>query len=142
VQGICIDNIITLWLMHPLQRTTTLFWKYWRRAIVMYFCLLAGVGLALVIPSLTGHAINLALGTKQTASNRKVMIPVFHHSVRIIILLRESGINDFKVPWYKRYPVSEDCHFQSSIITPVPPRCCRYYLPIAASHRRQNNRNC
>jgi len=52
--------------MHPLLRTTTLFWKYWRRAIVTYFCLLAGVGLALVIPSLTGQAINLALGTKQT----------------------------------------------------------------------------
>jgi len=52
--------------MHPLLRTTTLFWKYWRRAIVTYFCLLAGAGLALVIPSLTGQAINLALGTKQT----------------------------------------------------------------------------
>ena len=52
--------------MHPLLRTTTLFWKYWQRAIVTYFCLLAGAGLALVIPSLTGQAINLALGTKQT----------------------------------------------------------------------------
>ena len=52
--------------MHPLLRTTTLFWKYWRRAIVTYFCLLACAGLALVIPSLTGQAINLALGTKQT----------------------------------------------------------------------------
>ena len=52
--------------MHPLLRTTTLFWQYWRRAIVTYFCLLAGAGLALVIPSLTGQAINLALGTKQT----------------------------------------------------------------------------
>ena len=31
-----------------------------------YFCLFAGAGLALVIPSLTGRAINLALGVKQT----------------------------------------------------------------------------
>ena len=52
--------------MHPLLRTTTLFWKYWPRAIIAYFCLFAGAGLALVIPSLTGQAINLALGAKQT----------------------------------------------------------------------------
>jgi ATP-binding cassette subfamily B protein len=52
--------------MHPLLRTTTLFWKYWPRAIITYFCLFAGAGLSLVIPSLTGQAINLALGTKQT----------------------------------------------------------------------------
>ena len=52
--------------MHPLLRTTKLFWKYWPRAIITYFCLFAGAGLSLVIPSLTGQAINLALGTKQT----------------------------------------------------------------------------
>ena len=47
-------------------RTAALFWKYWRRALGVYICLLAGAGLALMIPRLTGQAIDLALGSGQT----------------------------------------------------------------------------
>jgi len=43
-----------------------LFWKYWPRALVAYFCLFAGAGLSLLIPRLTGQAIDLALGSGQT----------------------------------------------------------------------------
>ena len=44
-------------------RTAALFWRYWPRAVVAYFCLLAGAALALVIPRLTGQAIDLALSS-------------------------------------------------------------------------------
>ncbi len=43
-------------------RTVTLFWKYWPRALLAYFCLFAGAGLALYIPRLTGQAVDQALG--------------------------------------------------------------------------------
>ncbi|MFC1930307.1 ABC transporter ATP-binding protein [Chloroflexota bacterium] len=46
-------------------RISTLFLKYWTRAVIAYFCLFAGAGLALVIPRLTGHAVDLALGSGQ-----------------------------------------------------------------------------
>jgi ABC-type multidrug transport system fused ATPase/permease subunit len=52
--------------MRIFWRTASLFWRYWHRAIVAYFCLLAGAGLALTIPRLTGQAIDLALGSGQT----------------------------------------------------------------------------
>ena len=78
--------------MHPLLRTTTLFWKYWRRAIVTYFCLLAGAGLALVIPSLTGQAINLALGTKQT-----------HALVLTALLIGGAGILGSVFAYFQSY---------------------------------------
>ncbi len=45
-----------------------LFWRYWPRAVVAYFCLFAGAGLALLIPRLTGQAIDLALGASQTSA--------------------------------------------------------------------------
>ncbi len=48
-------------------RTAALFWKYWPRALVAYFCLLAGAGLALIIPRLTGQAIDLALSSGQVS---------------------------------------------------------------------------
>jgi ABC-type multidrug transport system fused ATPase/permease subunit len=44
-------------------RIAALFWKYWPRALIVYFCLFAGVGLALFIPRLTGQAIDLALSS-------------------------------------------------------------------------------
>ncbi len=47
--------------MRIFLRVTALFFKYWRRALLAYFCLFAGVGLALVIPRLTGDGIDLAL---------------------------------------------------------------------------------
>ncbi|MBI4283494.1 MAG: ABC transporter ATP-binding protein [Chloroflexi bacterium] len=54
--------------MHILWRITALFWRYWPRAIVTYLCLLAGAGLALVIPRLTGQAIDLALSSGRTSA--------------------------------------------------------------------------
>lgn len=52
--------------MHIFLRIASLFWKYWPRAIATYFCLLTGAGLALLIPRLTGNAIDLALSSNQT----------------------------------------------------------------------------
>ena len=49
-------------------RVVALFWKYWPRALVAYFCLLAGAGLALLIPRLTGDAIDLALSSSDRHS--------------------------------------------------------------------------
>jgi ABC-type multidrug transport system fused ATPase/permease subunit len=49
-------------------RTASLFWKYWPRALVTYACLLLGAGLTLIIPRLTGQAIDLALGSGQLHS--------------------------------------------------------------------------
>ena len=46
-------------------RITTLFWRYWPRSVVAYFCLFAGAGLALAIPRLAGQAIDLALSSSQ-----------------------------------------------------------------------------
>ncbi|MEK7353041.1 MAG: ABC transporter ATP-binding protein [Chloroflexota bacterium] len=43
---------------------TALFWKYWPWALLAYVTLLAGAGFALLIPRLTGNAIDLALGSK------------------------------------------------------------------------------
>ncbi|MDO8568930.1 MAG: ABC transporter transmembrane domain-containing protein, partial [Dehalococcoidales bacterium] len=51
--------------MRIFLRTAALFWKYWPRALVAYFCLLAGAVLALAIPRLTGQAIDLALSSGQ-----------------------------------------------------------------------------
>ncbi len=49
--------------MSVFLRVAALFWKYWPRALLAYFCLFAGVGLSLVIPRLTGQAIDLAIGS-------------------------------------------------------------------------------
>jgi ATP-binding cassette, subfamily B, bacterial len=51
--------------MRIFVRTAALFWKYWPRALITYSCLLVGAGLALIIPRLTGEAIDLALGSGQ-----------------------------------------------------------------------------
>ncbi len=51
--------------MRILLRVSALFWRYWPRALVAYFCLFAGAGLALAIPRLTGQAIDLALSPGQ-----------------------------------------------------------------------------
>jgi len=48
-------------------RVTGLFWKQWRRAALAYLCLFAGAGLAILIPRLTGDAIDQALGSGQRA---------------------------------------------------------------------------
>lgn len=49
--------------MHIIWRTVALFWRYWPRALIAYFCLLAGAALALSIPRLVGQGIDLALGS-------------------------------------------------------------------------------
>src|SRR4030043_21734 len=49
--------------MRIFWRTAALFWRYWPRAVIAYFCLLGGAGLALVIPRFTGQAIDLALSS-------------------------------------------------------------------------------
>ena len=46
-------------------RTASLFWKYWPRALATYLCLFAGAALSLLIPRLTGDAIDAALGSGQ-----------------------------------------------------------------------------
>ncbi|MDZ4246382.1 MAG: ABC transporter ATP-binding protein, partial [Dehalococcoidia bacterium] len=46
-------------------RITALFLKYWPRAVIAYVCLFAGAGLAMVIPRLTGRAVDLALNSGQ-----------------------------------------------------------------------------
>ena len=48
------------------MRVVALFWKYWPRALAAYFCLLASAALALLIPRLTGQAVDLALGSGKT----------------------------------------------------------------------------
>ncbi len=54
--------------MHIFLRITALFWRYWPRALVVYFCLFAAAGLALAIPRLTGQAIDLALSSSRTSA--------------------------------------------------------------------------
>jgi len=54
-------------------RTVSLFWKYWPRALVAYFCLIAGAALALAIPRLTGQAIDLALTSGQQQTRRTLL---------------------------------------------------------------------
>ena len=51
--------------MSNFLRTSALFWKYWRRALITYFCLLGGAAFTLLIPRLTGNAIDLALNSQQ-----------------------------------------------------------------------------
>ncbi len=58
--------------MRIFLRVVALFWKYWPRAMVAYLCLFAGAGLALLIPRLTGQAIDLALGS----SDRQALLLV------------------------------------------------------------------
>ncbi len=50
--------------MRIFLRVTALFWKYWPWAVLAYVTLFAGAGFALLIPRLTGQAIDLALGSK------------------------------------------------------------------------------
>jgi ATP-binding cassette subfamily B protein len=54
--------------MHIFMRTAALFWKYRKRALLAYFCLFAGAGLALVIPRLTGQAIDQAMSSNQRSA--------------------------------------------------------------------------
>jgi ATP-binding cassette, subfamily B, bacterial len=54
--------------MPVFKRVAALFWKYWKRALVAYLCLFAGAGLAMLIPRLTGNAIDLALGSSDRNS--------------------------------------------------------------------------
>jgi ATP-binding cassette subfamily B protein len=48
-------------------RIAVLFWKQRRQAALTYLCLFAGAGLSMVIPQLTGRAIDLALGSVQVS---------------------------------------------------------------------------
>jgi ATP-binding cassette subfamily B protein len=48
-------------------RITALFWKQRRQAVLTYLFLFAGAALSIYIPNLTGRAIDLALGSKQTS---------------------------------------------------------------------------
>jgi ATP-binding cassette subfamily B protein len=52
--------------MSNFLRTTALFWKYWPRALVTYACLLGGAAFTLIIPRLTGNAIDQALNSHQS----------------------------------------------------------------------------
>jgi ATP-binding cassette subfamily B protein len=54
--------------MRIFLRTASLFWKYWRRALIAYACLLSGAALALLIPRLTGQAIDSALSSGQISA--------------------------------------------------------------------------
>jgi ABC-type multidrug transport system fused ATPase/permease subunit len=54
--------------MRILLRIVALFWRYWRRAVVVYLCLLAGAVMTMAIPRLTGQAIDLALSSSQTGA--------------------------------------------------------------------------
>jgi ABC-type multidrug transport system fused ATPase/permease subunit len=51
--------------MRIFVRVAALFWKYWPRAAIAYFCLFAGAALTIAIPRFTGQAIDLALGSGQ-----------------------------------------------------------------------------
>ena len=53
--------------MKILLRIAALFWKQRGKAVLTYFLLFAGAALSIYIPDLTGRAIDLALGSKQTA---------------------------------------------------------------------------
>jgi ATP-binding cassette subfamily B protein len=53
--------------MNIFWRIASLFWKQRRNAALTYFFLFAGAALSLYIPDLTGRAIDLALGSGQTA---------------------------------------------------------------------------
>lgn len=52
--------------MRIFWRTAALFSRYWPRAIVSYICLFAEAGLTLLVPRLTGQAIDTALGSGST----------------------------------------------------------------------------
>jgi len=52
--------------MRIFLRTAGLFWKYWPHALVSYLCLFLGAGLSLLVPRLTGQAIDLAVGSGQS----------------------------------------------------------------------------
>jgi len=54
--------------MHIFLRIARLFWRYRLQAIIAYLCLFAGAGLALLIPRLTGQAIDQALGSSQIST--------------------------------------------------------------------------
>jgi ATP-binding cassette subfamily B protein len=54
--------------MYIFLRIAKLFWRYRLQAILAYVCLFAGAGLALVIPRLTGQAIDQALGSSQISA--------------------------------------------------------------------------
>jgi ATP-binding cassette subfamily B protein len=62
--------------MRIFLRVATLFLKYWRRALLAYFCLFAGAGLALVIPKLTGEGIDLALSSGGSSSLLLIAVAV------------------------------------------------------------------
>ena len=52
--------------MRIFLRIAALFWKQRRRAVLTYLCLFVGAALSMLIPNLTGRAIDLALGSSQT----------------------------------------------------------------------------
>jgi ATP-binding cassette subfamily B protein len=49
--------------MRIFLRTAALFWRYWPWAVIAYFCLFGGAGLALAIPRFTGQAVDVALSS-------------------------------------------------------------------------------
>jgi ATP-binding cassette subfamily B protein len=53
--------------MRIFSRITSLFWKYRKLAVLAYLTLLSGAALSLLIPNLTGRAIDLALGAGQVS---------------------------------------------------------------------------
>jgi ATP-binding cassette subfamily B protein len=53
--------------MRIFLRIAALFWKQRRLAVFTYICLFAGAALSMFIPNLTGRAIDIALGSGQTA---------------------------------------------------------------------------
>jgi ATP-binding cassette subfamily B protein len=52
--------------MRTFLRVASLFWKHWPQALAAYLCLLAGAVFALLIPRLTGQAVDEALNSTQS----------------------------------------------------------------------------
>ena len=64
-------------------RIAALFWKQRRMAILTYLCLFGGAALSIYIPNLTGHAIDLALG-----SSKSIMIIYTAAGIAVAGILR------------------------------------------------------
>ena len=78
--------------MRIFWRTASLFWRYWPKAILAYICLFIGAGLALIIPRLTGQAIDLALGSGKT-----------HTLIMIALAIAGAGIIRSVLSYFQTY---------------------------------------
>ncbi|MBI3040353.1 MAG: hypothetical protein HYY80_01640 [Chloroflexi bacterium] len=77
-------------------RVAALFWKYWPRALVVYSFLFAGAGLALLIPRLSGQAIDLALSASDRHSLSLIALGVVGAGLlRSILSYWQSYISEY-----------------------------------------------